>query len=153
MPLIAPGEPGHLEPPPPPSRHPGGSLDLNPHAHLLALDGVYNNDGHRAGFTETRAPTQSEIAEVTRRVRARVLRELERRGMLRDPNDARSEAEDEPILPLALDGVYVRDVEGALVFHALPPPSGDDVAEVAAWTHAALLVVPWTSSSRRAGAR
>ncbi|MBX3252078.1 MAG: transposase [Myxococcales bacterium] len=35
---------------------------------------------------------------------------------------------------LALDGVYVRDAQGALVFHALPPPSGDEVAEVAAWT-------------------
>ena len=42
---------------------------------------------------------------------------------------------------LALDGVYVRDAQGALVFHALPPPSGDEVAEVAAWTHAGLLVV------------
>ncbi len=42
---------------------------------------------------------------------------------------------------LALDGLYVRDAQGALVFHALPPPSGDEVAEVAAWTHAGLLVV------------
>ena len=52
-------------------------------------------------FTETRAPTQSEIAEVTRRVQARVLRELKRRGMLRDPNDARNQAEDEPIIGCA----------------------------------------------------
>lgn len=79
----------------------GGSLNLNPHAHLLVLDGVYHNDGHRAVFTETRAPTQSEIAEVTRRVQARVLRELKRRGMLRDPNDARNEAEDEPMMGCA----------------------------------------------------
>ncbi|MBX3246513.1 MAG: transposase zinc-binding domain-containing protein [Myxococcales bacterium] len=42
---------------------------------------------------------------------------------------------------LATGGVYVRDAQGALVFHALSPPSGDEVAEVAAWTHAALLVV------------
>ncbi|MBX3276307.1 MAG: transposase zinc-binding domain-containing protein [Sandaracinaceae bacterium] len=42
---------------------------------------------------------------------------------------------------LALDGVYVRDLEGALVFHALPPPSGDEVADVAARAHAALLGV------------
>jgi hypothetical protein len=79
----------------------GGSLNLNPHGHLLVLDGVYHNDGHRAVFTETRAPTQSEIAEVTRRVQARVLRELKRRGMLRDPVDARNEAEDEPIIGCA----------------------------------------------------
>ena len=79
----------------------GGSLNLNPHAHLLVLDGVYHNDGHQAVFTETRAPTQSEIAEVTRRVQARVLRELERRGLLRDPNDARNEAESEPMIGCA----------------------------------------------------
>lgn len=42
---------------------------------------------------------------------------------------------------LALDGVYVRDAQGALVFHTLPAPSGEDVAQVAAWTHAALLGV------------
>ena len=42
---------------------------------------------------------------------------------------------------LALDGVYVRDPRGALVFHALPAPSGEEVAGVAAWTHAALLRV------------
>jgi hypothetical protein len=41
------------------------------------------------------------IAKVTRRVQARVLRELERRGMLRDPNDARNEAEDEPMIGCA----------------------------------------------------
>lgn len=74
---------------------------LNPHAHLLVLDGVYRSDGHRAVFTKTRAPTQSEIAEVTRRVQARVLRELERRGMLRDPNDARNDVEDEPMIGCA----------------------------------------------------
>jgi hypothetical protein len=79
----------------------GGSLNLNPHGHLLVLDGVYHNDGHQAVFTETRAPTRSEIAEVTRRVQARVLRELKRRGMLRDPVDARNEAEDEPMIGCA----------------------------------------------------
>jgi len=32
---------------------------------------------------------------------------------------------------LALDGVYVRDADGQLVFHALPEPSAAEVAEVA----------------------
>jgi hypothetical protein len=35
---------------------------------------------------------------------------------------------------LALDGVYVRDAAGKLVFHALPPPATDDVTEVAVRT-------------------
>jgi len=33
-----------------------------------------------------------------------------------------------------LDGVYVRDADGKLVFHALPPPTTDDVTEVAVRT-------------------
>ncbi len=81
----------------------GGAANLNPHAHLLVLDGVYHNDGHRAVFAETRAPTKSEIAEVTRRVQACVLRELKRRGMPRDLNDARDEVADSS-LPVADDG-------------------------------------------------
>lgn len=31
-----------------------------------------------------------------------------------------------------LDGVYVRDAEGSLVFHPLPAPSAEEVAQVAA---------------------
>ena len=52
-------------------------------------------------FTETRAPTQSEVAEVTRRVQVRVLRQLKRRGTVRDPNDARNEAKNEPMIGCA----------------------------------------------------
>jgi len=42
---------------------------------------------------------------------------------------------------LALDGVYVRDEQGELQFHPLPEPTGEEVAQVAAWTHEALLRV------------
>jgi hypothetical protein len=42
---------------------------------------------------------------------------------------------------VALDGVYVRDREGEFLFHALPEPSADDVAQLAEWTHAALVRV------------
>ena len=35
---------------------------------------------------------------------------------------------------LALDGVYVRDADGTLVFHALAPPTTDEVTEVAVRT-------------------
>jgi hypothetical protein len=64
-------------------------------AHLLMLD------GSRAVSSNTRAPTRSEIAQETRRVQARVLREFERRGMLRDPNEATSKAEDDPLIGCA----------------------------------------------------
>jgi hypothetical protein len=39
---------------------------------------------------------------------------------------------------LALDGVYVRREDGALVFHPLSEPSAEEVAQVAAWTHATI---------------
>ena len=42
---------------------------------------------------------------------------------------------------IALDGAYVRADEGDLVFHALPEPSAEEVAQVAAWTHASLVRV------------
>ncbi|MFT7579094.1 MAG: hypothetical protein ACI9MR_000756 [Myxococcota bacterium] len=42
---------------------------------------------------------------------------------------------------LALDGVYVRDEEGELKFRELGEPSTEDVAQVAAWTHASPLRV------------
>ncbi len=42
---------------------------------------------------------------------------------------------------IALDGAYVRDAEGELVFHALPEPSAAEVAQVAEWTHASLVRV------------
>ncbi|MBL9020658.1 MAG: hypothetical protein JNL21_00600 [Myxococcales bacterium] len=35
---------------------------------------------------------------------------------------------------LALGGVYVRDADGELVFHALAPPTSDEVTEVAVRT-------------------
>lgn len=42
---------------------------------------------------------------------------------------------------LCLDGVYVRDEQGELSFHPLPAPSAEEVAEVAAETHARIVRV------------
>ncbi len=42
---------------------------------------------------------------------------------------------------IALDGVYMRAAAGALVFHALPAPSAQDVHDVAERTHARLVKV------------
>ena len=82
-------------------RRPGRSFCVPllsaPHTHALSLDGVYHNDGGRAVFTQVRAPSDAEVAEVVRRIKERVLRALERRGVLRDPVDARDPGEDEPM--------------------------------------------------------
>lgn len=42
---------------------------------------------------------------------------------------------------LALDGVYLRDEQGALAFHPLPTPSAEGVAELALETHARIVRV------------
>jgi len=67
----------------------GGALNLNPHLHLLVLDGVYstNLDGTAAVFTATRPPAQCELREVAQRVHERVLRWMKRCGMLREVHD------------------------------------------------------------------
>jgi len=51
---------------------------------------------------------------------------------------------------LVLDGVYVRGEDGVLAFHALPPPSAEDVRDVARRTHAALVRVLARSGFSRA---
>jgi hypothetical protein len=40
---------------------------------------------------------------------------------------------------VALDGVYVRNNEGVLHFHALDPPTREDIAQVAVWTYEKLV--------------
>lgn len=42
---------------------------------------------------------------------------------------------------LALDGAIARDNAGRLQFHEFGEPTAEDVAQVAAWTHASLLRV------------
>ncbi len=76
----------------------GGSLNLNPHFHVLGLDGVYSTsaDG-RVVFTATRAPAQSELLDVTQRVHKRVLRWLKRHGA----GDEHDKAEDDEPSPAA----------------------------------------------------
>ena len=77
----------------------GGSLNLNPHFHLLAVDGVFNTnlEGTAAVFTPTRAPGASEVRELAQRVHERVVRMMRRRGLLRD------EADDEGAEPRPID--------------------------------------------------
>ena len=49
---------------------------------------------------------------------------------------------------LALDGAYVRDAQGELIFHPLPAPSAEEVAEVAARTHAGIVRVLDVTAAR-----
>ena len=74
----------------------GGSLNLNPHLHVLVVDGVFHctDDGASPRFVETPAPTRGELRAVLERVHARVLATLEARrvGERSDTTDDTMEA-------------------------------------------------------------
>jgi hypothetical protein len=59
-------------------------LRLNPHFHTVFLDGVYAPDGDGRGqmFHPAPAPTQQEIEGVVQRASKRILRFLQRRGVI-----------------------------------------------------------------------
>jgi hypothetical protein len=59
-------------------------LRLNPHLHTIFLDGVYSPDGDGKGqmFHPAPAPTQDEIEALVGRASKRILRFLQRRGVI-----------------------------------------------------------------------
>jgi hypothetical protein len=59
-------------------------LRLNPHLHTIFLDGVYSPDGEGKGqmFHPAPAPTQDEIEALVGRASKRILRFLQRRGVI-----------------------------------------------------------------------
>jgi ribosomal protein S27E len=60
----------------------GSALNLNPHLHMLFLDGAYAFRGHRAVFYRARRPTGDELTRLLDRLSRRIVRVLERRGLL-----------------------------------------------------------------------
>ena len=60
----------------------GGALNLNIHYHMLFLDGVYSADNSRLRFRLVKAPTNSELTQLTHVIAHRVARYLERQGLL-----------------------------------------------------------------------
>ena len=91
----------------------------------------------------TRSSGRSAVAALAGQAAARALERggrPRRRGDLHPARRQRAAAQPH-FHTIALDGAYVRDAEGELVFHALPEPSSEEVAEVAEWTHAGLVRV------------
>ena len=67
----------------------GRVLNANVHFHMVALDGVYTKDGETPLFHEVSAPSSTEMQRLLDAIVARVLRCLERDGLLvRDPEAA-----------------------------------------------------------------
>jgi hypothetical protein len=61
----------------------GGGLNLNPHYHLIGLDGWFvRGPSGELAFDRAAAPTQRDAEALVLDVHARVMRLLEKRGLL-----------------------------------------------------------------------
>jgi hypothetical protein len=77
------------------------ALNLDPHFHVLALDGIYVVDGKgQPVFRHVSPPTDKEVARVAERIHRRVARLVEKRGLgpQADPDEADGLQRDEPLL-------------------------------------------------------
>ena len=60
----------------------GGSLNLNIHFHTLCLDGAYSFADGKAQFHIKQPPRQEELEKLLKQIATRVVRHLERRGLI-----------------------------------------------------------------------
>ena len=60
----------------------GSALNLNPHLHMLFVDGAYAFDDEASRFHRVAAPTQAELQRLLHTLATRVTRALERQGLL-----------------------------------------------------------------------
>ena len=60
----------------------GSALNLNPHLHMLFVDGAYAFDDKAPRFHRVAAPTQAELQRLLHAIATRVTRALERQGLL-----------------------------------------------------------------------
>jgi len=93
----------------------GGSLNLNVHFHMLALDGVYAaDDDDNPQFQPLLAPEDEEIAQLTASLAERIPALLQRRGLgpEAEPEESDSLRRDEPWLA----GLYAASIQGRVAF-------------------------------------
>jgi len=77
------------------------ALNLDPHFHTLALDGIYIVDGRgELVFRRVPPPSDAEVARVAERIHRRVAKLMERGGLgpQADPDEADTLRRDEPLL-------------------------------------------------------
>ena len=66
----------------------GAALNLNPHLHMLFLDGAYTFDGEAPRFRRVAAPTQAELQRLLHTIATRVTRALVKQGLLTRDDDS-----------------------------------------------------------------
>jgi hypothetical protein len=137
----------------------GSALNLNVHLHMLFLDGAYQFHGNRVTFHRARRPDNSELTGLLDTLSRRIVRVLERRGLLiADPVD--------PYLDLepgsSLDQIQAASIayrislgpnagRKALTLYSVPPldetPDRPLLARVAGFSlHAATVCEAWQQS-------
>ena len=97
----------------------GSAVNLNIHLHMLALDGVYTvGKSGKAKFHRVKAPNQSELRTLLNRVIQRVVRRLEKEGLLiPDP--------EQPWLDLGIDETIDAVIAASIRYRiAVGPHSG-----------------------------
>ena len=102
------------------------ALNLDPHFHVLALDGIYLVDGKgEVVFRRVPPPSDAEVARVAERIHRRVARLVERRGLgpQTDPDEADALRRDEPLLA----ELYSASISGRV---ATGPRAGRRIARV-----------------------
>jgi len=104
----------------------GGSVNVHPHMHTIAIDGVFEKTDHGVRFHEAPPRSKDDVTEVAQRVRDRALRWLRRRGHLDER--AAEERGNEVAEPSAIDGCMQLALAGG-AFLARPPSSPNDKAD------------------------
>jgi ribosomal protein S27E len=107
----------------------GSALNLNPHLHMLFLDGAYRFGGRKARFHRARRATNDDLARLLDTLSRRIVRLLERRGLLiADPVDPYLEFEvGSSLNQLQAASINYRIAIGphagrkALTLHSVPP--------------------------------
>ena len=123
----------------------GSALNLNPHLHMLFVDGAYTFDDDSPRFHRVAAPTQAELQRLLHAIATHVTRALERQGLLtRDDETASLDLEPadgfEQLLGAA---VHYRIATGphagrkALTLHTVsanPPASNPCIAQLSGFS-------------------
>jgi hypothetical protein len=102
------------------------ALNLDPHFHVLAMDGFYVMDGKgEPVFRPVSPPSDKEVARVAEHVHLRVARLMEKRGLgpQADPDEANALRRDQPLLA----ELYGASVSGRV---ATGPRAGMRIARV-----------------------
>jgi hypothetical protein len=105
----------------------GGALNVNPHMHTVAVDGVFEKtDAGGVRFHEAPPSSKDDVAEVAQRVQGRAVRWLRRHGYLDER--AAQDRSNETAEPSAIDGC-VQLALAAGAFLARPSPSPNDTKD------------------------